>query len=107
MNVWAMISTAGSSKEANKIARMLVEERLAACVTLISGADSYFFWEGRIVREKETVILVKTVKSNANKIIKKVKEIHSYQVPEILFFRAAGGEKRYLTWVERSAGKKS
>ncbi len=107
MNVWAMISTAGSKKEANKIARMLVKERLAACVTVIPGAESYFFWNGEISREKETMILVKTLKINAQKVIKKVQEIHSYQVPEILFFGAVEGEKRYLKWVKQSAGKKT
>ncbi len=106
MSVWVMLSTAGSLREAKRIAEKLVGERLAACVTVLPGALSFFCWEGKISREKEAVLIAKTTRSRAGKLIKKIKEIHSYQVPEVLFFQAARGEKGYLEWVKKSGAKK-
>jgi len=106
MSVWVMISTAKSVKEANGMAKELVATKLAACVSVFPGIISHFFWEGKISREKEAMILVKTTKKNYSKILKKIKEIHKYNLPESIFFQAAGGEKRYLDWVKKStAGK--
>ena len=96
-----MISTAGSEKEACKLARILVEERLAACANVIPGVHSFFYWKGRLCREKEALVWAKTVKEKAKKIIDKIREIHSYEVPEIIFFRVDKGEKNYLEWVEK------
>jgi len=101
-----MLSTAGSVREANRLAEKLVEERLAACVTVLPGAVSHFFWEGKLSREKEAVIIAKTNRSKSGKMINKIKEIHPYQVPEILFFQAGRGEKTYLDWVKKSLAKK-
>ena len=96
-----MISTTGSEKEAHRLARSLVEERLAACANVIPGVRSFFFWEGRLCQEKEALILIKTMNSRARKIVEKIKKIHSYEVPEIIFFRVDRGEKNYLKWVEK------
>jgi periplasmic divalent cation tolerance protein len=101
-----MLSTAGTVREANRLAEKLVGERLAACVTVLPGAISHFFWEGKLSREKEAVIIAKTNRSNAEKMINKIKEIHPYQVPEILFFEARRGEKTYSDWVRKSLAKK-
>ena len=101
MDTLWMISTTGSEKEARKIARSLVEERLAACANVIPGVRSFFYWEGRLCQEKEALILIKTMNSKAKKIMDKIKKIHSYEVPEIIFFRVDMGEKNYLKWVEK------
>jgi periplasmic divalent cation tolerance protein len=101
-----MLSTAGSLREAKRIASELVEEGLAACVTVLPGALSYFFWEGKVSREKETVIVAKTARRKAARLMRKIKGIHSYEVPEILFFAAAGGEKKYWEWVEKGPARK-
>ena len=106
MSVWVMLSTAGSVREANRLAETLVEEKLAACITVLPGAISHFFWEGKLSREKEAVMIAKTTRGNADKIINMIKEIHLYQIPEVLFFQAARGEKRYVDWVKKSSGKK-
>jgi len=96
-----MISTTGSEKEAHRVARSLVEERLAACANVIPGVRSFFFWEGRLCQEKEALILVKTMNSKAKKIMDRIKKIHNYDVPEIIFFRVDKAEKNYLKWVEK------
>jgi periplasmic divalent cation tolerance protein len=102
MSVWVMLSTAGSLREAKRIAKTLVEEKLAACATVLPGALSYFYWEGKLSREKETLILAKTTARHSGKMMRKIKGVHSYQVPEILFFPAARGEKGYSEWVKKS-----
>jgi periplasmic divalent cation tolerance protein len=101
MDTLLMISTTGSEKEARKIARSLVEERLAACANVIPGVRSFFYWEGRLCQEKEALILIKTVNNKARKIMDKIKKIHRYEVPEIIFFRVDMGEKNYLKWVKK------
>lgn len=106
MNIWVMLSTAGSIREANRIAEKLVQEGLTACVTVLPGAVSHFYWEGKLSREKEVVIIAKTIRGNAEKIMNMIQEVHSYQIPEVLFFEAAKGEKRYLAWVKKNSRKK-
>ena len=106
MSVWVMLSTAGSMREANRLAKTLVEKKLAACVTVLPGATSHFFWEGKLSREKEAVIIAKTTHGNAGKMINMIKKIHRYQLPEVLFFQATRGEKKYLNWVKEGCAKK-
>ena len=106
MGVLLMISTAGSEKEARKIAQKLVEARLAACVNIIPGVTSLFYWEGKLCQERETMIFIKTSGGRYREIINKIKEIHSYEVPEMLFFRVDAGEKRYLQWMSGMVGDK-
>jgi periplasmic divalent cation tolerance protein len=101
MSAILVISTAGTEQEARKIAKILVEERLAACVNVISGVSSFFYWQGKFCEEKEAWLLIKSVSRKFKKIINKIKEIHSYQTPEILFLEVDGGEKKYLEWVNR------
>jgi periplasmic divalent cation tolerance protein len=96
-----LISTTGSEKEARRVARSLVEERLAACANVIPGVRSFFFWEGRLCQKKEALILIKTMNSKAKKIMDRIKRIHNYDVPEIIFFRVDKAEKNYLKWVEK------
>ena len=100
MDALLMISTAGSAKEARKIARNLVQDKLAACVNVIPGVESFFCWKGRLCQEKEVLILAKTVNNRVEKIIDKIQEMHSYEVPEIIFLRVERGEKNYLKWME-------
>ena len=101
-----MISTAGSEKEARKVARILVEERLAACANIIPGVRSFFYWKGRLCQEKEALILVKTMNNQVKKIVDKIRKIHSYEVPEIVFFRVDRGEEHYLKWLGKMVKQK-
>jgi periplasmic divalent cation tolerance protein len=102
-----MISTAGSTREAQRIARNLVERGLAACVNVIPGATSFFSWQGKVVRAKEAVLLIKTVSRNTRPLVDAIKKNHRYAVPEIIFFKVDGGEKEYLSWVQRAASQKT
>ncbi len=101
MRVLLMISGAPTEKEAQKIAKTLVEGKLAACVNVIPRVNSFFFWEGKLCVEKEAMILIKTTRKKSKIIINKIKEIHSYKVPEMVFLEVDGGEKNYLDWVNK------
>jgi len=96
-----ILSTAGTEEEGRRIAHKIVKERLAACANVVRGVTSFFYWDGKLCQEEEVMILAKTGKRKLGKLMKKIKEIHSYTVPEIIFLKVEGGEKKYLEWVKR------
>jgi periplasmic divalent cation tolerance protein len=91
--------TAGSEQEAAGIGRTLVEERLAACANIIPSIRSIYRWKGKICDEGEVLIIIKTRTSKYESLQKRVKELHSYEVPEIVSFPVAEGLPQYLDWV--------
>lgn len=99
-----VLVTASKREEAEKIAKALVNQKVAACVNIIKGLQSYFWWEGKLDNAKELLLVIKTKKSKLNTLIKLVKSLHSYTVPEIIALPIAGGEKKYLDWIDDSIG---
>jgi periplasmic divalent cation tolerance protein len=95
-----VLVTCGSEEEAIKIAQSLVEERLAACVNLVSPVRSIYRWEGKIWDEKEWILIIKTQKQRFEKLERKVKSLHSYSVPEIIGLPIIEGSSSYLDWLE-------
>jgi len=93
--------TAPTKKEAKKVAKILVSEKLAACCNIFK-IDSIYRWKGKIKKSGEYGIFVKTKKNLVEKIIKRVKEIHSYSVPCIISFDIEKGNKDFLNWIEKS-----
>ncbi|OEC86601.1 MULTISPECIES: divalent-cation tolerance protein CutA [Methanobacterium] len=93
------ITTSGE-KESKKIGRTIVEERLAGCINIISTIESLYWWKGEIEEDKESILLVKTKVSNIENIIKRVKEIHSYENPAILAIPIIEGSKEYLDYLD-------
>ena len=94
--------TASDKKEAGRIARKLIENRLAACVNIVDKIDSVFWWKKKIVRAQEALLIVKSKRSKLNNLIKLVKSLHSYQVPEIIALPIIGGNRSYLEWLDES-----
>jgi len=94
--------TVGKKEEGARIARALVEERLAACVNILEGVSSVFRWKGKVEEGKECLLIVKSVDGLLDNLIKRVKELHSYATPEIISFKITGGSKEYLDWVASS-----
>ncbi len=92
--------TCGSEEEAEKIANSLVDERMAACVNIISPVRSIYRWEGKIWDEKEWLLIIKTQRRRFAELEKKVKLLHSYSVPEIIALPIAEGSTSYLKWLE-------
>ncbi len=95
-----VLITASSNDEAVKIGTFLVEEHLAACVNIVPGIRSLFLWEGKNRVEQETLLLCKSRHDLLNKLISRVKELHSYSVPEILALPVIGGSSDYLSWLQ-------
>jgi periplasmic divalent cation tolerance protein len=95
----AVLVTCASEEEASKIAHSLVEERLAACVNILSPIRSIYRWEGKICDEKEFLLVIKTQKKKFEVLEKKVKSLHSYSVPEIIALPIVQGSSSYLEWL--------
>lgn len=94
--------TTSNKKEAEKISRQLVKNRLAACVNILPGIKSLFWWQGKIDQGKEALLIVKSRKEKFTKIVKLVKASHSYAVPEIIAIPVVCGFKPYLNWINDS-----
>jgi periplasmic divalent cation tolerance protein len=101
MNVVIFVTTA-NKKEAEKIASSLVKEKLAACVNIMENVHSLFWWQGRVDEAYEALLIVKTRKALLSKLIKKVKSLHSYEVPEIIALPIIAGNREYLQWLNES-----
>ncbi len=101
MNVVIFV-TAANKKEAKMIASALIKEKLAACVNIIEKVHSLFRWQGKVDMACETLLIVKTRKTLLDKLIKKVKSLHSYEVPEIIALPIICGDKKYLKWINES-----
>ena len=95
-----ILVTAGSEEEAHRIASLLIDKKKAACVNIIPGAYSLFRWKGKIDSARESLVLIKTRASLLSGIISLVKEIHSYEVPEIVALPIIGGSEEYLNWLD-------
>ncbi len=85
------------------IARALVEERLAACVN-VSQVKSYFTWEGKLSQDNEELMIIKTKRRMIGSLEKRIKELHSYQLPEIIVLPIKEGDEAYLRWITESIG---
>ncbi len=97
--------TAGSMDEAKSIGRVLVEERLAACVNIFP-ITSIYRWRDNIEEAGEFVMLVKTVTGKVKDIEKRVKQLHSYEVPCVISFKMDSGSGDYLKWIEECVTSK-
>lgn len=89
-------------REARAIGRKLVEEKLAACANIIPRIESVFFWQGRIRQEREFLIVVKTQRAVFEPLVKRVKSLHSYSVPEIIALSITRGSNEYLRWIRET-----
>ncbi|MDD5669828.1 MAG: divalent-cation tolerance protein CutA [Candidatus Omnitrophica bacterium] len=94
--------TSSNDKEAKIIARELIEHKIAACVNMIPKINSIFWWEKKIDNADEILLIIKSKYTALGKIIKTVKKLHSYQVPEIIALPIIGGNKDYLSWIHES-----
>jgi periplasmic divalent cation tolerance protein len=99
MYALAYITTSGE-EESKKIGRIIVEERLAGCVNIIPTIKSLYWWKGKIEDDNESILIVKTKVSNIENIIKRVKEIHSYENPAILAIPIINGSEEYLDYLD-------
>ena len=91
--------TAATAEEAGRIADILVSKRRAACVNIISGLHSRFWWQGKIDTADEALLIIKTEAGLLDELIGLVKQNHSYEVPEVIALPIVGGNQDYLQWI--------
>jgi len=98
-----VLVTCGSAKEARKIARALVEQRIAACANLVTApVQSIYRWKGKVESAKEFLLIIKTTQSRFAKLTAAVKRLNTYAVPEIIALPIARGATAYLAWISDS-----
>jgi len=102
MKYLAVFSTVPSEKVARQISVILLKKRLAACVNVIPGLTSSFWWKGKIERCRESLLLIKTRKSRFRALERSLKKIHPYEVPEIIALPIERGNEKYLAWIAES-----
>jgi periplasmic divalent cation tolerance protein len=99
-----VLSTAASAEEAEKIARVLVEERLAACVNVLAGARSVYRWKGVVESSAECVLIIKSSRDRFDRLRARLEKLHSYEVPEVVALAIVDGSSNYLNWLEAELG---
>jgi periplasmic divalent cation tolerance protein len=97
-----VLSTAGSEEEARKIARHLVENRLAACVNIVPQVESIYRWQGKVESSQEWLLVIKTVADSLVRVQEAIREVHSYELPECIAINIEDGSHEYLDWLANS-----
>jgi periplasmic divalent cation tolerance protein len=96
-----VFSTCASTEEAHRLARALVEKRLAACVNVMPGIRSVYRWKDAIEDEEEVLLLIKTSRALLQELTDEIERLHSYEVPEVIALQVVDGSERYLAWMNR------
>lgn len=105
MRAIVVVTTVGTEEQANLIARELVARRQAACVNIVPGLRSIYRWQGKICKDGELLLLIKTLETEFEAVAATLRELHSYELPEILSFSVSRGEERFLDWLAGSVDK--
>jgi len=99
-DVVLVFTTAPADERAEALARALVEERLAACVNVGAPMTSIYRWKGRVERDTEYQLVIKTSRARLAELERRIRSLHSYELPEFLVVPAAAGSEAYLTWID-------
>ena len=87
-----------------ELARYLVGSKLVACVNVIDGLRSVYYWEGRVEEDNEALLIIKTRRDKLDDVIKIIREKHPYKVPEVIALPIIGGLREYLGWIDEAVG---
>ena len=107
MGAIVVVTTVGTEEQAYLIAREILSRRQAACVNILPGIRSIYRWKGKICKDGELLLLVKTLEREFEGVAATIRELHSYEVPEILSFNVTRGEASFLAWIEGSVDKEA
>ena len=99
-----VLNTCGSAEEAERIARALIEARLAACVNILGGVRSVYRWQGAVEDSAEWLLLIKTRRELFANVTETVRRVHSYAVPELIALPVTDGLADYLGWIDHETG---
>lgn len=94
-----VLSTAPSDAAARRIARTVVEERLAACVNLVPGVTSIYRWSGAVQEDSEVLLVMKTCAERVDELVGRVRVLHEYALPEVIALPVDAGSEDYVRWV--------
>ena len=94
-----VLCTCASPEEADRLARALVDARLAACVSVVGGVRSIYRWKGEIESAEECLLAIKSSRAHFDSLREKIEELHSYEVPEVLALPIVDGAASYLEWL--------
>jgi periplasmic divalent cation tolerance protein len=98
-----VLTNCGSAKEARRIAKALVDRRLAACVnTVTAPVESIYRWKGKVEKAKEYLVILKTSRARFSAVERTIRELHSYEVPEIIALPIVAGSRDYLSWLDQN-----
>jgi periplasmic divalent cation tolerance protein len=95
-----VLTTAASIEEARRLGQTLVEERLAACATLVPAVESIYRWEGNVERAAETLLVIKTTADRVAALEERLHQLHTYDTPEFLVLQVESGSAKYLAWLD-------
>jgi periplasmic divalent cation tolerance protein len=95
-----VLTTVGTAEDAERIARALVERRLAACVNVVSGVVSVYRWKGEVCRDEERLLVVKTRRERLEALREALVGMHPYEVPELVALPVEAGHAPYLAWLD-------
>ncbi|TFG29818.1 MAG: divalent-cation tolerance protein CutA [Promethearchaeota archaeon] len=104
MSYYIFLVTVPNIEEGKKIARNLVENKLAACVNVIQNIFSVYEWQGKIQEDNEHLLIIKTTEEKSDLIPQKINEIHSYEIPECVGLKIEKGSEKYLKWIKEIVG---
>jgi periplasmic divalent cation tolerance protein len=105
MRAIVVVTTVGTEEQAYLIAREIVARRQAACVNIVPGIRSIYRWKGKICKDGELMLLAKTLEGEFEGIAATIRELHSYELPEILSFSVTDAEPKFLDWIAGSVDK--
>jgi periplasmic divalent cation tolerance protein len=101
-NAIMLFCTTPSSEVSEQISNYLISEHLAACCNIISGIKSIYRWQGNVENDKEDLIIIKTSNEKYNSVEKAIKNLHPYDIPEIIYCSIEGGSIEYLNWISQN-----
>jgi len=107
MRAIVVVTTVGTEEQAYQIASELVARRQAACVNVLPGVRSIYRWKGKICKDGELLLVIKTLEGEFDGVAETIRELHSYDLPEILSFNVSHGEKNFLDWIRSSVDKQA
>lgn len=105
MSAIVVVTTVGTEEQANLLGRELIARRQAACVNLMPGVRSVYRWKGKICSDGEYLLIIKTLASEYEDVAETIRELHSYELPEILAFDVTRGDRDFLDWLDASVDK--
>lgn len=100
-----VMTTVGTEEQGELIARELVGRRHAACVNMVSGVRSFYRWQAKVCRDDELLLVIKTEEEEFEKVTATIRELHDYDLPEVIAFDVSRGEPGFLEWIAASLDK--